>query len=281
MTAFGAQLVVLAAEGDDPETGIDAAEAGDPVGLEPRAPDDETAGDLAAPGREPESRALPDRGDHAGSEERFASGGAQVFPQRLRGPSEVDDAGPGNVKRGEAGGVGLELLEARRIESAEALQSVGAPPGLQFHEPGEMLRPGRDDDLPARLEGDSLPCAEVRQRVPSLGAERGLQRPGTVVEAGVDDAAVPSGLVGGEAGLRFQEKHRRPERACEGEGRRHPDDPAADHGHVGPERAAHAQSQRLEAKAADSERRQAPTTPGHSHRWNARPGRYDPSVAPR
>src|SRR5690606_8067185 len=49
--------------------------------------------------------------------------------------------------------------------------------------------------LAAALDGHAVLVAEAIQRLTAFGTETGLERSGSVVEAGVDDAAVAAGLV--------------------------------------------------------------------------------------
>ena len=51
--------------------------------------------------------------------------------------------------------------------------------------------------------------AVLVERLAALGAELGLQRPGRVVDARVDDAGVVAGLVGGDVGLALEHEDAR------------------------------------------------------------------------
>src|SRR5581483_1012720 len=92
-------------------------------------------------------------------------------------------------------------------------------------------RVGGDDELAAPLVRDAVLGAEPVHPLAAVGAVAGLGRPGLVVQAGVDDAAVVAGLVAGEFALGLDHRDGGP-----GPGQRHPgrqpDDPAADDQHV-------------------------------------------------
>ena len=60
----------------------------------------------------------------------------------------------------------------------------------------ELALVQRDDDLAAALDGDAALLAVVVQARGALDAQPRLQRPGLVVDAGVDDAGVVAGLAG-------------------------------------------------------------------------------------
>ncbi len=64
---------------------------------------------------------------------------------------------------------------------------------------------GSDDQLAAFLEGNAVVAAEALHRSSAGDAVARLQRAGAVIEAGVNDAAVVAGLVGGDAVFFFDD----------------------------------------------------------------------------
>jgi len=89
-----------------------------------------------------------------------------------------------------------------------------------------------DHDLAAALVGDAVLGAEAVERLAARDAVACLERARQVVEAGVHDAAVVSGLVGGHAILGLEHRHRRPRALGERQRGGQADDAAADDGDV-------------------------------------------------
>ena len=120
----------------------------------------------------------------------------------------------GRVQGGDADGVRLDLARSRR-------RSGGAGPGRRSRCLGARARrAGRARSssramisLPQRSYGDPVLVAVGVEGFSALGAELGLQRAGRVVDAGVDDAGVVAGLVGGDRRARARARGRA-RRAC-------------------------------------------------------------------
>ena len=85
------------------------------------------------------------------------------------------------------------------------LEPVGFSAPVQFFEPRELARVGRHDDLAAAFMRDAVLRAKAIHRFAAFNAIARLHRAGLVVKAGMDDAAVMPGLVGGEAVFRLEE----------------------------------------------------------------------------
>ena len=86
-----------------------------------------------------------------------------------------------------------------------------------------------DHELAAAFERDAVRLGERFELLLALAAERRLERPGRVVQAGVEDAAVVPALVAGEFRLLLDDRQPQVgallEEAVRG---RQPEDPAAD-----------------------------------------------------
>ena len=65
----------------------------------------------------------------------------------------------------------------------------------------------RDDHLPADVVWDAVLLAEGNHRCVPLPAELRLERSGFVIDSGMNDAAVASGLVSREAVFLFENRH--------------------------------------------------------------------------
>ena len=113
---------------------------------------------------------------------------------------EVDHRRDRHPQPGDAGGVGLVVGDARGVEPFGGHAVAGGAP-LQLGERRELHLLGGDDHLAAVVDPDAVLGAERLEAIGALDTEPGLQRPGGVVEPGVDDPAVAPGLVGGELGF--------------------------------------------------------------------------------
>src|SRR3954471_24642928 len=98
----------------------------------------------------------------------------------------------------------LDLAESLRPDPLKAGDAVRLSAPLEFVEPTQLRLPGRDDDLPVSLRIDSVGGAVVVEPRGPLDAEPRLQRPGGVVDAGVDHPAGVAALVGGDPGVALE-----------------------------------------------------------------------------
>ena len=99
-------------------------------------------------------------------------------------------------------------------EAAQARDAVLDASAFELVERAELAVVEGDDELAAALVRRSPCCVAVGvEGVSALGAELGLQRPGLVVDAGVDDAGVVARLVGGDRRSRVPGRGRA-RRAC-------------------------------------------------------------------
>ena len=83
-----------------------------------------------------------------------------------------------------------------RPDLLEALDAVGHRPARgERRKPRQLVLVQRDDELAAVLEGDAVLLGERLHRRLALAAQARLERPGRVVQAGVQHAAVVARLV--------------------------------------------------------------------------------------
>ena len=95
--------------------------------------------------------------------------------------------------------MGFDFAKLLATQHSQARDAIGNPALMQLLEPRNLLGAGRDHELAALFEGNPMLLAEaLHGRGPGDAVAR-LQRAGLVVEAGVDDSAVMSGLVRGHA----------------------------------------------------------------------------------
>ena len=207
--AVGAQLQVRAAERDDPDVEPGAGARGQPVRPGP------AAGDRARRVLDCTIRpqvqfdpvlAVDDR-SHVDAGADLAAVGLDVAGVGRGDRGEVHDPGLRGVQRRQARGRGLDLAQLLRPDAAQAGHAVLARAALELVQPRQVRVAHRDDDLPAGLRGDPMVGAVGVQRVRALAAQPRLQRPGRVVDALVDDAAVVGGLVRAEPVLALEHEH--------------------------------------------------------------------------
>ena len=102
----------------------------------------------------------------------------------------IDDAGLGRPQGRNPRHRRLVAIDKGAIDDLEALDAVGVAALLQAFQLLDLAGIMRDDQLAAFLVRHAVPCAELVERVPAFHGEPGLQRPGGIINAGVDDAAV-------------------------------------------------------------------------------------------
>ena len=111
----------------------------------------------------------------------------------------VHDSGGGNVQGADALAMGFELAKLVAIEQAQAGDAVGDAALVQLREARNFFGSGGHNQLAALFVRNAVLGAEALHRGASGDAVARLERAGAVVEAGVDDAGVVSGLMGGDA----------------------------------------------------------------------------------
>src|SRR5581483_6842000 len=107
----------------------------------------------------------------------------------------VGDRGRRRVQPRDAGRVRLDLAQLVALDPAQAGDAVRGRAPLELAQAVELRRVERDDELAARLQRDRALLAVGAEQLHAAPAERRLQRPRRVVDAGVDDAAVAARLV--------------------------------------------------------------------------------------
>ena len=197
--ALGHEVIVFAAERDDHYVRGVTGHAGDAVAEQAGAVDERAGGKWSAWGLDHDfvGRAA-DVGGSGGSENGAAAGGYQ-FCIFLAYDGVVGDAGRGDHQGLQTDGVGLDLAQFFGADEAEAGQAVGFAALAEVFEAREFVGVGGDDDFATDLVGDGVFAAELDHGRGARHAEAGFQRAGLVVDAGVDDAAVVSALVAGDA----------------------------------------------------------------------------------
>lgn len=122
-------------------------------------------------------------------------------------------------------------LGGAQLADGDAVLPAALDQGVQA---GQLLAAGGDDQLARDLVRDAVLRAEPDHLGGAARRVPGLEGAGAVVDAAVDDAAVAARLVAGRALLLLQHRHA-DARALPGQRvrRRQPDDPGADHHHVG------------------------------------------------
>ena len=94
---------------------------------------------------------------------------------------------------------GSSSAELVAVKQAQAGNSVGDAALVELREAGNFFGSGGHDQLAALFVGDGVLGAEALHGGASGDAVARLERAGAVVEAGVDDAGVVSGLMSSDA----------------------------------------------------------------------------------
>ena len=107
---------------------------------------------------------------------------------------------------GDTFGVRFDVAQAVAIEEGDVGDTVGQSAAVDGVKAFDFCLVGGDDDLAAFVEGDVMFGSEVGQEGDASAAEGGFQAAGFLVEAGVDDTGVVTGLVGGRVVFFFEER---------------------------------------------------------------------------
>ena len=115
--------------------------------------------------------------------------------ERLAHRGIVDNALLGDEHRRDAADVRLALTRLIGGQHAEARQAVGHSPAKQLLEPRALLLGCRDDHLAAHFVADAVFLAEALHLPNSVDGESCLERARSVIQPGVQHAAVMSALM--------------------------------------------------------------------------------------
>ena len=141
--------------------------------------------------------------------EDLAVRGAHVVGERPRDRAVVGDRGRRRVQARDGGGVRLELAQLVALDPPQPGHGVRRASSLELAQPLELGLVDRDDELPALVVGEAALRAVGAQQLDAAPAQARLQRPGRVVDARVDDAAVAAGLVQRDVVLLLEHGHDR------------------------------------------------------------------------
>jgi hypothetical protein len=139
---------------------------------------------------------------------------AHVVGERVRDGAVVGDRRRRRVQARDAGRMRLELAQRGAVEPADARDAVRGGAALELVEPRQLGRVDGDDELPASVERQALLLAVRAEQAGAAAAQRRLERAGGVIDARVDDAAVPPRLVERELGLLLEDGDRGAGSSC-------------------------------------------------------------------
>ena len=228
---FG-EAPVFASEGENLEVGFVAEDAHHAVDVQPGAVDDDAGRDVARGAGEhgvvPGAAGFPHL--EAGADSVAVAG--KIRREGSRHVTEVDRSGGRDVERLDAARVRFDLRDSAGADALHG-HAVRRSAPFEFGDRGELISRGGDHDL-AGARGRNAPLRAVaKQSLGPFGAQPRLERPGRVVQSGMDDAAVAARLVCRDLRLLLEHREREvrpgpPDRV----GRREPDDAAPDDGDV-------------------------------------------------
>jgi hypothetical protein len=119
--------------------------------------------------------------------------------------------------------VGFDLADFLRGQPFQ-FEPIGHPPCIQPLEQWLLFRAGGDNQFAADLVGNRVRSAELDHGLVALAGKTGFETARPVVDAGMDDPAVPPGLVSGPPGFLLEQGQARfafPPRECPGHGQSH------------------------------------------------------------
>ena len=204
LAAGGNDLVVFAPEGNDAKPIVFPSQSHDPIAVQARAIDHAARFDVTYCGfqNDPGWR-LHDASYFAASED-LPAGASNQLGIFLRDERVIGDSGPRHIKRGDARRVRLDIAQLLWPNLREAGHAVCGAAAHEFLKAGELRFAGRDHDLSADFVWDAVFAAELHHRTCAGHAILRLQRAGPIVNAGVNDTAVMSGLMARDRSFFFQ-----------------------------------------------------------------------------
>src|SRR5262249_23602371 len=119
----------------------------------------------------------------------------------------VHDAGLGDVNRPQPRRVWLQLGQTAWVDHL-APDAVGLPAFVDGLESRQFRLAHGDNDLAADLVGNPLGRAEFFHRALAGAAVDGLERPGLVINSGVENPRIVAGLMAGQLRLLLQDHDR-------------------------------------------------------------------------
>ena len=144
---------------------------------------------------------------YLGARQQVAPGLPHLSCVGLRDLAVVDNPRVGREDRLDARGVGLDLQQALPVNHLEVQRPVGCAPPVELVQAVDLRLVGGDDQLAAHLVLDAVLVAKLPEKDAAGGAEIGLLGAGSVVDAGVDHAAVVTRLVLGYLVLFFDDRN--------------------------------------------------------------------------
>src|SRR4051812_25039597 len=99
------------------------------------------------------------------------------------------------IQRADSVRVRLKLLQAFRTDCLEAKDTICLTPALQLVQARQLRFVGRDDDLATEVVRDTVLVTVPKERFAASNAQFRLERPGRVVNPGVNDATIMAGLM--------------------------------------------------------------------------------------
>jgi hypothetical protein len=222
--------VVLAPEGNDPRLVVVTGQARNPVGMQTGTENEPVELIIVPAGIHTDMRARDAHRRHLRAQHDTTARRPHVLGETRRDSAVVRDGRRRRVQAGDTCGVRLERAQLGPVDPAQTRNSVGAGAALQLPQTIKLPFVDRDDQLPALLEREISLSAIGAQKFEPASTELGLERPGRVVDAGVNDAAVVTSLMQGDVALLLEHGDLRVgAQLCHAAGYGETDDPGANH----------------------------------------------------
>jgi len=192
------EFVVFPSQRHRPESPIGIDHPGDGVGIQSRRVDHDLGGHaLLAP--------APPPGDLENAPARFHGHDVESRHHlRARPPGQtgqsagvrggVHDAGGGRVERRRNVHIGLQGPDAGPVQPTRPRHPVGLRLGAHRVQPGQLVGRGGHHEFTHRGVRHAMAPAEFVHETVGLGTQGGFDRPGRVIDSGVDDAGVAARL---------------------------------------------------------------------------------------
>lgn len=181
-------FVVFAAEGNDADVEIGIGLAGKPVRVQAGAGAELLRLVAALVGLEGDAVGGFDHVTRLFAEVDLPAHFLDLLGEGVAHAEVVDDASFWNVKRGDSGGMRLEVLDLLASDSSHVSQPVGVSPIVELFHAGNFIGLGGDDEFSANFVGNALRLAKVDELAVAIAAVEGLVGAWLIVDARVDDA---------------------------------------------------------------------------------------------
>jgi len=191
------QIIIFATKWNDRDFRLFSRKAADAIAVQPGAVNQIFRADRSARGLDNRFSVAPGNAFDFRSDAHASTLRTDQLRVLRAHRDVVGDSRGRHVQPGQAAAMRFDLARLYLVQHFQTEDSVGLPAFQQSLQPGNFFGTGRNNDLAADLDRNSVLATEGLHRGRALHAQFGLQRTGLVIDSGMNDAAVVSTLMAG------------------------------------------------------------------------------------